>query len=420
MKIKIVIGILAIFLISFLNINAADEELLKLLVEKGYITESEADKLLEEVSGKPVVEAQGNVTEKLTIGGTLQGQWNYFESNIDNADELPAENSFEMRRLQVAALAELPNGWEGKVVIDLANDNHRIDAAYIAKALKDHYLKGYVGYMNAPFSYEETIPASSTKTIERSALNHFFIEDLNWGSRVVGVQLKQETCEDCPLGYSLAVTNIEQNRVSGSNSGSYNSLAYWARVYHQSTLSTNNELTVGADIAWLPDDAVLQYNSAGSRGSDALPYAIYANIDGDPTNLMVQFMGAVIQDAAESNGVANSEEAYPFGITVMPSVDITPELEGVFSYSFINSDGVGVSPRDATRSSNVSDGQNWDEYHEFYLGGNYYIQGNDVKISMGFIYAMGDDMLSGEHGTTVTSSNEIELHGLEARLQLLF
>ena len=411
---KITISLI-VLLASSLALSAVEEALLKVLVEKEYITKSEAARILREAFEKPEVEAAGRITERLSIGGTLQGQWNYFDADIDGAKEEGTENSFEMRRLQVATLAELPQGWEGKVVIDLANDNSRLDEAHIAKAFNRN-LKGYIGYMKAPFSYEETVLATRTKTIERSALNRFFIDDLNWGARVTGLQLQQAACESCPFGYTLALSNIQQNESAGSSD--YKTMASWARIYRTGVLSSGKELTVGADLAWLPYNAVKQYGV--SSLSDAFPHALYANLVGDTMSMMVQFIGANVRNAGHNNGVDNSTDAYPYGITIMPSVKITPELEGVFSFSFIDSDGVGVGPSDATRSANVADTQTWNKYQEYYLGGNYYIHGDDIKLSLGLIYAKGKDRLEGDHGTRVTGSHDLTLQGLESRLQLLF
>jgi phosphate-selective porin len=397
--------------LSLSNWHAYAEEektcLVDLLVEKEVITKDEVERL----SLKPVIPT-GNLTEKIKISGRIHAQWDYLSS--DSA----SESSLLLRRVLLGVSADLGKGWEGVIIADFAGNDNHLDTAYISKKLSDS-TTAYVGLMTAPYGVEETTSAAKIKRIERSALNRFFVDDLNWGGGVTGLQLEGEIGG---FNYVGAITNIRQSNVNeGSTDANENSYAYWGRIGYTIPLE-NGEFKLGADLAFLPDDAVAQYNSDLTPGSrDALAYNLYSQTKIGGFSLLAQLMSASIDNAsANSAGTNNANDANPWGINIMPSYQLSDKLEAVISYSVIDSDGVGVDPSDATRSANDG-GRHWDKYQELYLGGNYYIRGNDLKLSFGYVYGKGKDILDGDHGTAKSTTNaDIQVDGVRARLQLLF
>lgn len=362
----------------------------------------------------------------------MQAQWNYLNSDIDNQGDPrggpSAENSIDLRRVQVSFNADLGHGWAGLVVTDFARNDAQIDQAHISKVINDA-TTFYAGYKKAPFSFEETAPNAKTKTVERSALNRFFIDDLNWAARVTGLQLHHKHHKQ-PLSYALAITNIDQNNPSfgsdddgnGAINNSENSLAYWGRIGYDIPINEGN-VHFGFDIGFMPEDAVLQYDPSSITLSDrdAWVYSLYGQLTLSQFELLVQLTGAEIEKAAARGSTPSDADASPMGISIIPSFRINEQYEIVVGYSFIDSDGVGVAPSQATYRAN-DNGRFWDEYHEIYLGGTYYIRGDDLKFLIGYIYAMGSDILDkGGHGYAVATDDEkINVHGLIARLQLLF
>lgn len=425
MKIRHLFTILVIALWGSGMLYAADKELVSILVDKGYLSKEEAHKIMSDVSHGPIIKTKGKFVKKLTFSGRVHGQWDYLSADVDKQDDPTTENSFIMRRLYLGAKADLGQGWEGVVNASFGDDTNRLDKGYLAKKLSDE-LKVYVGYLKAPFGIEETTSSSKIKSVERSALSRFFIEDLNFGACVTGVQLHGSMAG---LKGVLAVTNIRQgNFDQGSDEGdSENNLAYWGRLNHTLALNTEDsvELMLGGDIAFLPTNAAQQYDdSLSSR--DALLYTLYGKFSVDDflslgdASILLQFMGANVDDASADGALANAEDASPMGFSIIPSIFLTNDLELVLSYSFLDSDGIGVDPSDATRRVN-DNGRNWDEYQEFYVGINYFIRGNDLKLSAGYVYAKGEDILTGDHGTAVVvDDNEFTVNGFRARLQLLF
>lgn len=434
MKIRHLFTILVIALWGSGMLYAADKELVSILVDKGYLSKEEAHKIMSDVSHGPIIKTKGKLVKKLTFSGRVHGQWDYLSAHVDKQDDPTTENSFIMRRLYLGAKADLGQGWEGVINASFGDDTNRLDKGYLAKKLSDE-LKVYVGYLKAPFGIEETTSSSKIKSVERSALSRFFIEDLNFGARVTGVQLHGSMAG---LKGALAVTNIRQgNFDQGSDAekaDSENSLAYWGRLNHTLALNTEDsvELMFGGDIAFLPTNATQQYDDSLSS-SDALLYTLYGKFSVDDflsvgdASILLQFMGANVDDASADGALANAEDASPMGFSIMPSIFLTNDLELVLSYSFLDSDGIGVDPSDATRRVNTIKGTNkeklhWDEYQEFYVGINYFIRGNDLKLSAGYVYAKGEDIFKdGGHGMAIQDDdNEFTANGFRARLQLLF
>lgn len=441
-KIKHLLTILVIALWGSGAVYATDKELVNILVDKGFLTQDEASKIMSDVSHGPIIKTKGKLVEKLTFNGRVHGQWDYLSADIDNQNNPSTENSFIMRRLYLGAKADLGEGWQAVINASFGDDNNRLDKGYISKKLNDE-LKLYVGYLKAPFGIEETTSSTKIKSVERTALNRTFIEDFNWGARVTGLQLHGSMA-----GFkgAVAVTNIRQNNFDdGSDDGdSENSPAYWGRLNYTLPLDSDESaiLMFGGDVGFLPNNAAQQYASndlhANSlKNRDAFLYTLYGKLSvedfisvGD-AEMLVQLMGADLEDAAAEGTTPNADDASPIGFSIIPSIFLAEDLELVLSYSFIDSDGVGVDPGDATRRVN-DNSRHWDEYQEFYIGFNYYIRGNDLKLSFGYVYAEGSDILSefdldgdGDNdisrGTAVADEDdEFTANGFRARLQLLF
>lgn len=82
-------------------------------------------------------------------------------------------------------------------------------------------------------------------------------------------------------------------------------------------------------------------------------------------------------------GVGDDSHSDVFGVVIMPYYNITDDLEFVFRYTYSNADdadGLNVQSRYERRAGGRLQG---DEYHAFYLGLNYYICGDRLKLMGG-------------------------------------
>jgi phosphate-selective porin OprO/OprP len=74
-----------------------------------------------------------------------------------------------------------------------------------------------------------------------------------------------------------------------------------------------------------------------------------------------------------------------FGVMAMPLFNATDKLQFVYRYTFLDSDGInGLSL--ATYENKVVTGRG-DEYHENYVGANYYFYGHRLKLQTGVQFA---------------------------------
>jgi phosphate-selective porin OprO/OprP len=74
-----------------------------------------------------------------------------------------------------------------------------------------------------------------------------------------------------------------------------------------------------------------------------------------------------------------------WGVEVMPFINVTPELQIVGRYDFLDStDPNGI--RLGTYEDRVVSGRG-DEFHDFYVGANYYFYGHQLKLQTGLQFA---------------------------------
>ena len=68
-------------------------------------------------------------------------------------------------------------------------------------------------------------------------------------------------------------------------------------------------------------------------------------------------------------------------------------LEGLVRYSYIDSDGRGVNISDGIRSA--PGGGTMNTLSEWFIGGNWYLKGNDYKLQFGYIHGQSKDTVTG-------------------------
>lgn len=86
------------------------------------------------------------------------------------------------------------------------------------------------------------------------------------------------------------------------------------------------------------------------------------------------------------------EVADVWGLVVMPYYSFTEKLEGVFRYTYADSDagdGIRLASRYERKVDNLAL-DHGDGYHSLYLGANYYIYGDKLKLMTGAEYATAD------------------------------
>jgi phosphate-selective porin OprO/OprP len=185
-----------------------DEELLKLLKDKGIITHEEMDNLMQRINGKKKDDKTLNAyykngfyveradkAFKMKVGGRVQGDYLSFDDNNS------ADSSFDMRRARIYASGKLYKHTKFKAQLDFGEGK---DAN-----LKDGYLNfGYlkwaqvkVGQYKEPFGLEELTSSKYIDFSERStAVNNLA------PSRDIGLMLHSAFGKGT-VGYGLGIFN---------------------------------------------------------------------------------------------------------------------------------------------------------------------------------------------------------------------
>jgi hypothetical protein len=96
----------------------------------------------------------------------------------------------------------------------------------------------------------------------------------------------------------------------------------------------------------------------------------------------------------------------------MPSYKIGDKYEVVFRAGHVDSDHRGVALSDGIRSGASGGAMNLAD--DYYVGGNYFINGWDTVLQAGYIWSTTKDAVNGTSGPKATVT------GLRAQLQVNF
>ncbi len=387
--------------------------LLNVLVRKGILTDQEAEDIRAELTAEShaaVVSSisGGKSTHSLAISGRLQAQYAGADSDAAGIDRT---NQFFIRRMYLGVKASLGAHWSAHLVHDLANEG--FDRAYLEYLgnLGDTPFAFDVGLRKVNFGMEEWTSSGSLPAIERSGVTRYFVESNNGrrleaGSYRVGLffdgnpdaRLQKRT----GVFYSFAVTNPERAEgVEGARLGSTKSQAYWANVGYSGAFGGEalNTYMFGVAAAHLADVGGRQQD----KGSDIAAYNVFGTLSFGNFRLAGEYLAAEVEDGL---GVG-AGDASPWGVWVQPSYMVNEKFEIVGRYSYTDSDGRGIKVSDGVRSAPAS--LTGDNLTELYLGFNYYIVGQDLKLQFGFI-----------RGTAKRGAQEETADGIRSQMQVSF
>ncbi len=386
-------------LVGSASFAVSNDALLDLLVQKGVLTETEATNVAAELKEEqPVyVKAKGKAVKEIKLTGRLHAQYD----NISNDVGESSQNGFYFRRLYLGAETKFADNWSAALIANFGGDDGdvNIDKAIIGWKY-DPRAEFEVGYTKVPFGYYETTSSSKIKTVERSIANRYFAEGdgLSFSARHTGVFVEG----DLGAGFTYAgavVSNTPGNDRKDRLRGDENGLAFYGRVEWESEETDAGQFLVGVDLGHKDEGSSI----AGGDG-DLFAYGIHANYSIGGFNLSGEILGTTVEDVA-------GEDEDIFGFTVTPSYKINDKWEIVGAYSMIDTDNADLlNADDLVRRSNVDKGFAYNEGESFYVGFNYYIIGNDLKLSGGYESATFDS----------TTGDDVQIDAFRLRLQALF
>jgi hypothetical protein len=377
---------------------ASNDALLDLLVQKGVLTQNEATAVAAELKEEApaYVTAKGKAVSDIKLTGRLQLQYDGLSNDGDNS----SQSGFYFRRVRLGAEAKLFDNYYANLIAAFGGDDGSVDLDKAVIGWKyDPMATFEAGYTKVPFGYYETTSSAKIKTVERSIANRFFAEDdgLRFNARHTGLFAKG----DLGSGFSYAaavVTNSEGNERSDRVRNDNDGLAVFGRLQWES-----DSLLLGADLGFKQDGSNFVDDGKPGAEGDLFGYGLHAKYSVGDFTVTGEVLGATVEN------VVGNDDADILGFTVIPSYKINDKWEVVASFSAIDTDGANLlDADDLVRRSNAPG--LYETGQSYYLGFNYFIVGNDLKLTAGYEFAEFED----------TNGNDLEVNGVRLRLQALF
>ena len=405
-----------------------NQALINALIKKGVLSDQEAKDITTEIAKDQA--AQGVSTnadayiQKVTIGGRWQVQYVGLGTSIDGTAVNPVSTEhFLLRRMYLNFGVQFSDGFSGSLSYDAAVSAFN---QAIVQWKQSDLLVIKAGLDKAPFGYEELISSGDLKAIERSVITNYVDNPAN--GRRLGASAYRNgiwaggTYEG--FYYSVAVTNPERNEYAGDSTNTAvlinglggvgsaggattNKFAYYGTVGYSGAFGegpTKGKYKVGYETGFLPDQG--GPGAAIGGGQNVSLNGAFADVTVGPFNLAGEY-----EEAKDDSGVAIHHNADISGYWIQPSYKLNAQWEAVANYSYVNSGGRGVALSDVVRSA--PSGGTMNRADELYLGFNYYIKGNDVKLQAGYIH--------GESNETVKNAPaKAQTDGLRSQVQVQF
>ncbi len=359
------------------------QAILDILVRKGVITANEAKEVLVEADSKRkpppvVVTPNRNTISQLRIRGRLQGQFAYSDgSNSGTAVRAGDYSTFELRRARVGVQGKIFQDWNFMVEMN-ALSTVDLDGALLTYA-KHPEANISFGKGKPRFGHEELTSSASIITMERSRLTNYFQGGKPLGLRVDGSMDS--------FSYHVGLFNGRSDSTSSMASGTDSYLFNVSGGFNlDDMVGDGNQLSVRLD--YLNNNKATGYY----RFEDAFAASLHfktGNFD-----VRTEYMWG--EDHA---GRSTS------GFYVMPSFYFVPnKVEGVLRFESNKGDaGVNLS---ANRYADRVPGlyRSGNRYQAIYVGFNYYIYGEHLKLMTGLERAENKDgtAASNAKGSTTT------------------
>jgi phosphate-selective porin len=384
---------------SALAVHASNNDaLLDLLVKKGVLSNSEAAAVQAELATQKAplaVKAKGKETVELRFNGRMHFQYDSLDAE-HNGNDLASTNHFYFRRLRLGAKAKHTNGLFAETVVDFAGNDLSVDKAVAGYKFSDA-LTGSFGYQKVPFGFQETTSSSKIKTIERSAANRFFADDIDFAGRHTGLHAKGSLGNG--FSYAAAVVNAAQGEGSKllGASNADNDMAAFGRLQWK-----QDDLTLGLDAGQQSNNSVKSLTKGGELDPnkprfDVSAYTAYVNYDFDNFDILGEYFNGDLGDKGDVDG---------YSVRVAYAMD---KFEPVFRYSHLESDGFEIDTDELIRRAPATKVTGPGELDSYYFGVNYY-HNKAVSLMLGYEIAEADN----------DAGAEDEIEGFRSRVQILW
>lgn len=411
------------------------------LVRQGIITREQAEMIRSGAVGiAPRVQLKKK-QDRVTISGFVQVYYSYIAPHDEALPNPPATNDFTTQNLILGIDASVGAGWHAVINANFAQGfaaRNYLDGVYIRKFWED-IGAAYLGYKKARFGLEQYTSSRYIPAVQRSIATNYFTGSFNrigagtfplsaagvgtsrlgLGNRHVGVFWSGLVPGVDGLSYYAEVVQGFQDYAAPANTGSANQLAYYGGVQYSSHKEfgppppAELAYTIGINANYTPTGNSLDFLSPigrFSKSNEIVAIDPFFHIRYEGFQAIGEFMGAMVERgrATGTNGLYsingyNTPNAFPFGANGILSYLIDDTVEPIFRFSYINSDEAGINPNvvsngpafgGAVPLAGVPGAASpaisplgvgfFDEAASYYIGLNWYILGNDVKISAGY------------------------------------
>ena len=304
----------------------------------------------------------------LQIRGRVQAQFGM--TDADNDADAGTYSTFEIRRARIGLRGTLFENVRAQLEANLVpGSDLSMRSAFLEwREHKAAYIK--LGYDKPRFSFEENTSSAEILTVERTVINNMLVPGAQNGLSLAGGIER--------LSYAAGLYTDRNNR----NADGDDSYLFNASVgLSLDKLLGNANLRLRADYLASDDDG----GKFGGKFDDALAASIHYALN--RFDLRTEYM------TGDNDG--NSVN----GFYVTPSVFVTDNVQLVGRFEMAESDkargirapgrymqradGLGVVEADADAGIAGINPQRGDEYTAFYVGANYYMNGNNHKIMTG-------------------------------------
>ena len=310
--------------------------------------------------------ADNETVNKFALTGRLQGDYHTFENDVDGSSETDSQ----WRRLRFGFKASL---FGGITLHSEANMNlNRPEPLY--RNLTDTYLswstdsgmKFKVGKQSAPFTLHGSTSSKRLYTLERGkiARNIWFTNEYFTGASISGSRDKWD--------YLAGIYSSDEGP-EFDEAFDYGTFGLLSVGYNFEETDQFDEALVRFDLMMQEEDPLNQTPEHKNA------FSIVTKLKKAKLN----FWG----DLSFSSGYGSQSDVW--GIQLMPFYDFTDQLQGVFSYTHVESeDPLDV---DVTRYERDLAGLG-DEMQEYFVGINYFFYGHKLKWQNAIQYTEMDNL----------------------------
>lgn len=315
-------------------------------------------------------------SSNLSFYGRLHPQYDYLESDLKGTEvsdpEIAKRDHF--RRILTGVKLRLNDQFRLNYLTDLSDRVVKNQIVRLEWEASDR-SKWHLGYQKAPFGFEDTTSSGSVKPIERSANTRFWNDLVGLGTYHFGAYQyqKYENGVQSVLGVTHNV--MGDSKVPDVLSGD---VSLYGRFSKKGKMQGGGTYLSGIDIAYQP---------VANKG-DIKAVSAFSNFSFFDYEVKFQATLGEI-------GLTRSETARAFSWHTQASRKVSERLECVLRVSQVDTGGYEAKISSLIRKAPYS-GFKYEKIDSLYFGFNYFLQGNDLKLSVGYELGEGRDALSGE------------------------